>query len=388
MPETSFSGDQVDVCVADDNACGVPAGPSGDGGLSTMCGTLVAPTVSAHCDSCGGTSTMTCAANGCYGGWWCNTASSKCEMAPTTCSPSGDDAGAPGPPPMIDAGGPLTSTIGPMGGTESRLFFAIMGDTRPANVDDTSTYPSAIGTKIYQDIDGVTPKPPFLVTTGDYMFASTTGGQAMPQMALYLQAQSNYTGTVFEAMGNHECTGATASNCGSGNTDGLTDNYNTFMAQMMTPLGNTNPYYQVNVAASDASWTAKFVFIAGNAWSDAQSTWLTSALSQTTTYTFIVRHEPAEANTAPGVTPSEAIMANYPYTLAITGHTHTYEKSGTKQVVIGNGGAPLTGSGDYGYALVTQLATGAIEVDMYDYSTNQPDTSFRFAVNPDGSAAP
>src|SRR5271163_2144344 len=43
MSETSFSGDQVDVCVADDNACGAPAGPTGDGGgTSTMCGPLVA----------------------------------------------------------------------------------------------------------------------------------------------------------------------------------------------------------------------------------------------------------------------------------------------------------------------------------------------------------
>jgi hypothetical protein len=391
MPETSFSGQQVDVCVADDNACGVPAGPTGGGDSGTTpppsntCGTLVGPTVTSTCNSCS-SSSSTCQANGCYGGWWCNTASSKCETAPSSCTTSGGaDSGS--APPAND-GGPITGTIGLNGGTESSLYFGIMGDTRPANEDDTSTYPSAIGTKIYQDLQAMNPKPPFVITTGDYMFASTSGGQAAPQMALYLQCQANYTGTVFEAMGNHECTGATASNCGSGNTDGLTDNYDTFMSQMMAPLGNSTPYYQVNVAASDNSWTAKFVFIAGNAWSSAQATWLDNALSQTTTYTFVVRHEPTEANTAPGVTPSQAIMANHPYTLAITGHTHTYEKSGTKQVVIGNGGAPLTGSGNYGYGIAQQLASGAIQFDMYDYSTNQPDTSFRFAVNPDGSAAP
>jgi hypothetical protein len=389
MSETSFSGEQVSVCVADDSACGAPAGPGGgsDAGMppSETCGTLVGPNVSASCSSCG-SSSSTCQTNGCYGGWWCNTASSKCETAPTGCTSTGSgDAGS--PPPATDAG-PVTGTIGLNGGTESRLYFGIMGDTRPANEDDTSTYPSAIGTKIYQDLEAMNPKPPFVITTGDYMFASTSGGQAAPQMALYLACQANYTGTVFEAMGNHECTGATASNCGTGNADGVTPNYTSFMSQMMTPLGNTTPYYKVDVAASDGSWTAKFVFIAGNAWSSAQSTWLTSALAETTTYTFIVRHEPAEANTAPGVTPSEAIMAQYPYTLAITGHTHTYERGAAKEVVIGNGGAPLTGSGNYGYGIVSQLSTGAVEVDMYDYSTNQPDTSFRFAVNPDGSAAP
>ena len=63
-----------------------------------------------------------------------------------------------------------------------------------------------------------------------------------------------------------------------------------------------------------------------------------------TTYTFIMRHEAASANTAPGVTPSETIMAKYPYTLAIVGHTHDYEKSGAKEVIFGNEGAPLTTS--------------------------------------------
>jgi hypothetical protein len=57
-------------------------------------------------------------------------------------------------------------------------------------------------------------------------------------------------------------------------------------------------------------------------------------------------------------------------------------------VIFGNGGAPLSGSGNYGFGLVQQRADNAIQVDMLDYSSMQPDTKFEFAVNPDGSAAP
>ena len=100
-------------------------------------------------------------------------------------------------------------------------------------------------------------------------------------------------------MGNHECTGYTDSNCGSGNSDGVTNNYTAFLSQMLGPIGQTSPYYAINVNATDGSWTAKFVFIAANAWDSTQSSWLTTTMAKTTTYTFVIRHEAAEANTAP-----------------------------------------------------------------------------------------
>jgi hypothetical protein len=108
-------------------------------------------------------------------------------------------------------------------------------------------------------------------------------------------------------------------------------------------------------------------------------------MSQPTTYTFIVRHEPKAASTAPGCSASEAVMAKHPYTLAIVGHTHTYGKTGPKQVTMGNGGAPLTGGATYGYGLITQRANLSIQVDMINYQTGKPDTNFRFALKPDGS---
>ena len=82
-------------------------------------------------------------------------------------------------------------------------------------------------------------------------------------------------------------------------------------------------------------------------------------------------------------------MAMVPYTLAIVGHSHLYAHSSAhpKEVVIGNGGAPLSTSQDYGYGVFTQRQDGSIQVDMVDYKTNAPDMSFRFAVNSDGSPA-
>ena len=376
---TTVTGQQASVCVPRTDECGGIAS-GGDAGVSGTCGTLVDPTTKAGCTSC--TGRPTCQPNGCYGGWWCDTATNRCQAPPASCS--GSSGGS-----ALDAGPPVTANVGPNGGTASRLLFAVVGDTRPANIDDTSGYPSAVVGKIYSQLEAFQPHVPFLLTTGDYMFASTTRGQAGPQLDLYLKAQGAYRGQAFPAMGNHECTGATASNCGPGTTDGTTDNYDQFLAKMLAPLQKSEPYYAMNVNAPDSSWTAKFVFVAANAWSTTQQSWLDSALTPTTTYTFVIRHESHDANTAPGVSPSDAVIARHPLTLKIVGHTHTYERyTSNKEVVVGNGGAPLTGSKTYGFALFNQRPDGAIEVDMLNWQTSLADTSFRFAVKPDGSAAP
>jgi hypothetical protein len=144
----------------------------------------------------------------------------------------------------------------------------------------------------------------------------------------------------------------------------------------------------IDIDAQDGSWTAKFVFVAANAWNATQQAWLERTLARSTTYTFIIRHEPAQASQAPGVTPSETIMARHPYTLAIVGHTHTYGKTGPRQVTIGNGGAPLVGGSQFGFGLINQRPDRAIEVDVIETGTNKADTSFRFALKPDGSPAP
>jgi Calcineurin-like phosphoesterase len=309
----------------------------------------------------------------------------------------GDSAGREVPA-RARAGSPATpaatpGTIGPIGangGIAARLLFACVGDTRPPTEDDTSAYPASVITQIFASIQALEPQPAFAIATGDYVFASNRPDtQAAPQLDIYLEARARFQGAFFPAMGNHECTGATTSNCGSGAQDGVTANYAAFMQKLLAPVQKSEPYYVIRVDAGDRGWSAKFVFVAANAWSIAQENWLEAALSQATTYTFIVRHEPATAVTAPGVAPSEAIMARHPYTLAIVGHSHTYRHpaSNWREVLIGNGGAPLT-SKDYGFGLFAQRSDGAVVVDMVQWRTGQTDPDFHFVVEPDGTPAP
>ena len=422
---TTSSGAETNVCVPNDNACGPNAGPvesaaakkkdagardSGTtcGAPATSCGSLVDPTTPASCTSCGTGKTHPCQANGCYGGWWCDMSTDRCQTPPTSCGGSGTcDAGAPpldagggGSPDAGSGGGDAGTdagggggggggggTIGENGGTVDSLYFSVMGDTRPPVINDTKGYPTAIAQEIYTDMANLSPRPQFAVATGDYMFATPGNGQSSVQLADYLTARSHYPNFVFPAMGNHECTGATNSNCGPSGAQGLTSNYTDFLSMLLGPIHKTTPYYSINVNGTDGSWTSKFVFVTGNAWDSTQATWLDATLAKPTTYTFIIRHEPSSASTAPGVSPSEKIMAKHPYTLAIVGHTHTYGKTGARQVTIGNGGAPLTGSATYGFGLLQQRSDKAIQVDMINYQTGAFDTTFRFALNPDGSAA-
>ena len=209
-----------------------------------------------------------------------------------------------------------------------------------------------------------------------------------------MQTRQSYSGAFFPAMGNHECgvsgSFSTSDNnvCGPGNPGGVTPNYTAFMTQMLEPIAQTNPYYSININASDNSWTAKFVITAANAWDTAQQTWLETTMAQKTTYTFVVRHEASDA-TPPlptGVAGVDAVLTTSPYTLLIVGHAHTYGHytDAPQTVVIGNGGAPLS-SKDYGYGLFSQRCDGAIVVDMIDYQTGAADSSFHFVVTPAGA---
>ena len=295
-------------------------------------------------------------------------------------SMAGAEAGREGP--FYSGAAPVVSRIGADGGTASRLYFAVVGDTRPVGRDDVAGYPSGVIGMIYGRIAALDPAPAFVVSTGDYLFASERGSSAQDQVALYASARALYPGPLFPAMGNHECTGATASNCGDGNPDGMTDPLRAFEQGLLAPIGQKEPYYEVDVEETGGGWSAKLVVVAANAWSAAQASWFETALSRPTTYTFVVRHEPAYATTAPGVAPSEAILARHPYTLVICGHKHSYERSSEREVIVGNGGAPLTGSKSYGFAVVDQAPDGMLAVDMVDYATGRTDPDFHFIVGP------
>ena len=272
----------------------------------------------------------------------------------------------------------------------STLSFAVVGDTRPPTEDDTAGYPTAVITKIWQDVEAASPRPAFALSTGDYQFASPTHtpGTQATQVGYYMTARANFSNIVFPAMGNHECDGATQDNCfacgtacssvGGTCVGGVcqTPNYSEFVSQMLTPISQTLPYYTINVNGTGNAWTSKFVVVACNAWSPAQAAWLDAQLAVSTTYTFVVRHEGSVATTAPclagtGANNADTIMAGHPYTLLIAGHTHTYAYyASEKQVIVGNGGAPLAGTVDYGYVIARQQTNGSILFSEYDYATN------------------
>ncbi len=269
-------------------------------------------------------------------------------------------------------------------GGSGGLTFAIVGDTRPSSVDDTANYPTAIITKIFSDI-AATPAQ-FVIGTGDYQYASITGSDQQPQIDLYMTARGGYAGPLYPAMGNHECTGYTNSNCGSGNPDGITKNYTAFMTTMLAPINQTLPYYTETVNAADNSWTAKFVFIACNAWTTAQGTWLTQQLAMPTTYTFVVRHESVSDMSMTMCADSQTIVKANPLTLLIVGHTHEYSHEKTdKEIINGIGGAPLTSGTNYGYTLVVRNGDGTLTVTTYDYMTHA--TIDAFSINAEGSAS-
>ncbi len=376
------SGDSVKACVPAVETCSA-IGNLPDSSAATC--TMDGPDTPSCCTGCGASGG--CQTNGCYNGWFCDNSACKCVASPSGVVCGGADVTVAEDSTPLDVQ-PMDvppGTLTPAGGTLPDLAFAIVGDTRPALIEDTQGYPSAIAAKIWQGVQSA--GVPFAVTTGDYMFASAYGTQSAPQLDLYLAAASAYAGLRLPAMGNHECTGSTTSNCGAGGKDGVTKNFSNYLAKMLAPIGLASPWYTFRVNAPDNSWTAKFVFIAANAWNAQQAAWLDAEMAKPTTYTFVVRHEPVAANTAPGVTPSEAIVKKYPVTLRLVGHTHTYAyKPDTHEVVVGNGGAPLSGGVNYGYVLVKRRPDAAIEFRAVDYSTGQ--VSSTFAINADGSPAP
>ncbi len=292
----------------------------------------------------------------------------------------------------------------------ANLSFGVVGDTRPAS-STTGHYPATVNTIINSIFTGLqTQSVSFVVGTGDYAFSSTGAGSALPQYQDYMAARAHYSGKFLPTMGNHECNGFTDSNCPPGSFTGMTQDYvNTIVSPSTS---QTSPYFSALYLANDGSWSAKLIFVAANAWNTAQQTWLSSTLAVRTTYTFIVRHEPANDARAPGVTPSESLMSSAfgagNLTLSLTGHTHLIQLPGgtlpygdtfgatlAYETIIGCGGAPLDAGPAYGYAVATRRASdGAIVVQVYQSANssgtaivpNVADTNFRFAVNPSGTS--
>jgi hypothetical protein len=292
-----------------------------------------------------------------------------------------------------------TSAVGPGGGRVPSLDFAVIGDSRPPLPDDVAHYPVQVISQIYREIDALSPRPQFVVSTGDYMFADASvplaKSLAPRQADIYYQASRAFHGPLFLALGNHECGNHVSSNCCPDCADGVTPNYQAFLALLgRLGLPHDEPYYTVHFASSDPSrpWTAKFVLLAPNAWDAAQARWLEHALAEPTTYTFVVRHEPDyDDDACVGCAPSDAIIKRFPYTLLLTGHEHTFRVvRASHEIVLGLGGAPLSTPADRpGYVVCTQRPDGAISCQEHDMGSGSPgyaDSSL--TVTPDGKVLP
>ena len=278
-----------------------------------------------------------------------------------------------------DAGVRLPTGIGADGGRVPRFIFAVIGDTRPPATNDTAHYPTARVNRIYDQIQALNPRPQFVVATGDYMFAVATGNQGKPQMDLYKAAMGRFKGPVFGSLGNHECSGGVAANCAP--APASNNNYKAFVNGMLTPIGKTRPYYEIPITDTNGKWTAKVLIVACNAWDTAQKTWLQTALNRRTDYTFVARHEPL-GSPAPCTTAMDAMLkaSGTRYTMLLVGHVHNYSHSG-KQLLEGCGGAPLTGSANFGFATVEQKVDGGVRVRQYDSTTNQVVSTFTLPAN-------
>ncbi len=87
-----------------------------------------------------------------------------------------DSSGSRAVPPLPKAafGGGSANPVGSDGGKLSRLLFACVGDTRPATENDTAGYPTDVIARIYAGISRrLSPRPPLVVSTGDYSFAAS-----------------------------------------------------------------------------------------------------------------------------------------------------------------------------------------------------------------------
>jgi len=263
------------------------------------------------------------------------------------------------------------------GGGGTLLSFAVFGDCRPPLPEVTAQYPTMIVTSIFQHAQDSGAQ--FVIGTGDYMNAFTQTA-ADAQVDLFLGARAAFKGPVYLTMGNHECMTTSSGNCPNANES---PNAKVYM-QKLAPAGSTKPYFRIDVPTPLGN--AKLLFIAANAWATEQGDWLKTQLAEPTKYTFVMRHEAPNDQSAPGVGPTDTIMMGAPLTVAFFGHTHVYQRIDPSHIIAGNGGAPLDSGTQYGFVLVKQRPDGNLALAAIDQATGNPIDAWN--VTPDGQLAP
>jgi hypothetical protein len=243
-------------------------------------------------------------------------------------------------PPSVPAGTPL--------------FFGAFGDCVASPTAEDP--PTPIVSNIFREL--AARQVQFITMVGDYLLVQPPSfSGALNQLATFSQARQLFAGPVYFALGNHD---AATQNLTAYRQVMIREVYYAFIMQAAPRPGSTAPA------------TAKFVFVADNAWSPDQSTWLQNVLGTQTDYTFVVRHHTSDTALDPEPT---QIISTHPLTLLIVGHVHTYQRIADREVLSGNGGAPVY-QGPYGYLTIQQQSDGRISVTAFDQSTDQPFDSF------------
>ena len=264
-------------------------------------------------------------------------------------------------PPMVVPWG----AVGRDGGTVQRLWFALTGDTRPGDCDDTAGYPTEAITQIARSMKALHVQ--FGLDLGDHMFVCHGSvPDARTQMGNYMNAIAQGPATFWMTLGNHECGNLRKwGGCMPGAED---VNFATYMAALKRPL----PWYSTDVQTSQG--LARFVFIADDSWSVEQAEWAERTLADAdlhARYTIVARHHPMEGGRSGAGAIVETIL-RHKYSLLLTGHLHTYEhderRLGGRSVILGVGGGPS--EKPPGFATVLQNKDGTLTFVMRDLSGN------------------
>ncbi len=270
-------------------------------------------------------------------------------------------ATVPAAPPVVPWG-----AVAREGGTVQRLWFAVTGDTRPGDCDETDRYPTETITTIARAMKGLHVQ--FGLDLGDHMFVCDgSAAAARTQMQNYMGAIAQGPSTFWMTMGNHECGhlrkwgGCTPGTPGDANFDAY-----------MQALGRPMPWYAIDVRTSQG--LARFVFVADDAWCEAQRDWLERVLADADAharYTIVLRHHPMSGPRAGYGDIAQAIL-RHKYTLILTAHLHTYrhdpgELSG-RTAIVGVGGGPS--DSPPGFGTVLQNKDGTLTFVMRDLAGN------------------
>jgi hypothetical protein len=92
----------------------------------------------------------------------------------------------------------------------------------------------------------------------------------------------------------------------------------------------------------------------------------------------VSKHHPDGNTDDPAFPKIYALVKQHEYTLFLTGHSHLYKRQpdDPRAVMVGCGGAPLTGGTFWGYGVAEQKQDDRIYVSVYDQATGNVMDSF------------